>query len=133
MKWALLLFIIIVIKVILGKGLMLGLILLTVWGKGVSIKKNPVEWDKFFMSINEVFLNSYIIVLYCISTVLSSCVAYLLFHVFGFQYPLFKTSILAIICMGISGMRYNKKGKQVIKEKLNKVKKSVIKEEIENI
>lgn len=133
MKWVLLLLVIIVIKIVLAKGLMLGLILLTVWGKGISIKKNPNEWNKYFLSMKEGFLNRYIIVLYCISTVLSSCVAYMLFNVFRFQNPLFKTIILAIVCIVIMGIRYRKKGKQTIKDGLDKVRKSVLEEDAENV
>ena len=47
MEWVWFL-LIIVIKIVLEKGLMLGLILLTVWGKGISIKKNPVEFSALF-------------------------------------------------------------------------------------
>lgn len=129
MEWVWFL-LIIVIKIVLEKGLMLGLILLTVWGKGISIKKNPVEWDKYFLSMKEEFLNRYIIVLYCISMILSSCIAYALFHVFGFQNPLFKTILLSLVCIVLFEMRFRKKGKQAIKDGLNKAKKSALEEQI---
>ena len=37
-----------VIKIILDKGLVLGLVLLSAWLKGKSIKNSTVEWDKYF-------------------------------------------------------------------------------------
>ena len=90
-------------------------------------------WNKYFLSLNEYFLNRYVTILYAISTVLSSYVAYVLFKVFEFQSPLFKTIILAIVCTIISVIRYRRKGKKKIKEGLNKIRKSILEEETENI
>ena len=120
-----------VIKIILDKGLILGLVLLSAWLKGKSIKNSSVEWDKYFLSMKESFLNRYFIVLYFISTVLSSCIAYVLFTVFGFQTPLLKTILLAIVCIVLTAKRYKTKGKQAIKESLNKAQKSILEEEAE--
>ena len=118
-----------VIKIILDKGLVLGLVLLSAWLKGKSIKNSSVEWDKYFLSMKESFLNRYFILLYFISTVLSSCIAYVLFTIFEFQNPLFKTILLAIVCVVLTAKRYKTKGKQAIKDGLDKVQKSVIEEE----
>lgn len=128
MKWLFLL-LIAVIKIILDKGLLLGLVLLSAWLKGKSIKKSTLEWNKYFLSMKESFLNRYFIVLYFISTVLSSCIAYVLFTVFGFQNPLLKTILLAIVGIVLTAKRYKTKGKQAIKDGLDKVQKSVIEEE----
>ena len=130
MKWLFFL-LIAVIKIILDKGLILGLVLLSAWLKGKSIKNSSVEWDKYFLSMKESFLNRYFIVLYFISTVLSSCIAYVLFTVFGFQNPLLKTILLAIVCIVLTAKRYKTKGKQAIKESLNKAQKSILEEEAE--
>lgn len=128
MKWLFLL-LIAVIKIILDKGLLLGLVLLSAWLKGKSIKKSTLEWNKYFLSMKESFLNRYFIVLYFISTVLSSCIAYVLFTVFGFQNPLLKTILLAIVGIVLTAKRYKTKGKQAIKDGLDKVQKSVIEKE----
>lgn len=77
--------------------------------KGKSIKNSAVEWDKYFLSMKESFLNRYFVVLYFISTVLSSCIAYVLFSVFEFQNPLLKTILLAIVCIVLSIKRYKAK------------------------
>ena len=96
-------------------------------------KNSAVEWDKYFLSMKESFLNRYFIVLYFISTVLSSCIAYVLFSVFEFQNPLLKTILLAIVCIVLSVKRYKAKGKQAIKDGLDKVQKSVVEEEMEKV
>lgn len=127
MKWLFLL-LIAVIKIILDKGLMLAFILLSAWFKGKSIKNSTLAWDEYFLSMKEKFLNRYFIVLYSISTVLSSCIAYVLFSVFEFQNPLLKTILLAIVCIVLSIKRYKAKGKQAIRDGLDKVQKSVLEE-----
>ena len=128
MKWLFLL-LIAVVKIILDKGLILGFVLLSAWLKGNS----ALEWDKYFLSMKERFLNRYFIVLYFISTVLSSCIAYVLFSVFGFHNPLLKTILLAIVCIVLSANRYKTKGKQAIKESLDKAQKSILEEETRKV
>lgn len=132
MKWIFLL-LIVVIKIILDKGLVLGLVLLSVWFKGKSIKNSTLAWNKYFLSMKESFLTKYFIVLYFISTVLSSCIVYVLFSVFEFQNPLLKTILLAIVCIVLSIKRYKVKGKQAIKDGLDKAQKSVVEEEMEKV
>ncbi len=128
MKWILLLPIVVIIKIVLEKGLMLGLILLTVYIKGISIKKNPDKWDKYFLSLKEDFLNKYVIVLYASSNVLSSYITYVIFNVFGFQNSLFNTILLFLASLINFGIKYRKKGKQTIQDGLNKVQNSILKE-----
>ena len=45
----------------------------------------------------------------------------MLFSVFEFQNPLFKTIMLAIVCIVLSIKRYKSKGNQAIKDGLDKV------------
>lgn len=132
MKWLFLLMIT-VIKIILDKALVLGFVLLSVWLKGKSIKNSGIEWNKYFLSMRESYLNRYFFVLYFISTLLSSYIAYLLFTVFEFQNPLLKTILLAIVCIVLTVNRYRTKGKQAIKESLDKAQKSILEEETENV
>ncbi len=128
MKWVIFLTIIIAIKVILTKGLMLALILLSFWIKGNTLKKSSTEWNNYFLTLNEKFVGRYAIILYAIATTLSSCVAYILFNVFDFQYPLYKTIILTIICITLSLLKYRKKGKQKLKNSLYEIHKFASKE-----
>lgn len=128
MKCIFLLFIIVLAKIAFAKGFMLAFILLSFWLKGKSIKKSAVEWNNYFLTLSESFLSKYIIILYCISTALSSYISYILFDVFGFNNPVFKTIILTVICVVFSGIRYRKKGNAVIKDAVYKIHKSSFKE-----
>lgn len=133
MKWILLLSVVIVTKILLTKGLMLVFILLSLWLKGKSIKKSSVEWNNYFLTLTEQFINQYVIVIYAISTAISSGVAYILFNVFGFQNPVFKAIILTVICIVLSIIKYIKKGKKEVMDGLDKVQKFVIEEEVEKV
>ena len=113
MKLILLLPVVIAVKIIISKGLMLVLILLSFWVKGKSIKMSPDRWSSnYFLTLNEQFVNRYVAVVYGISAVLSAYIAYLLFKVFGFHRPVFNAVILAVVCAVLSGIRYRKKGKK---------------------
>lgn len=128
MKWILFLFMIILIKIILTKGMMLAFILLSLWAKGKSIKKSSVEWNDYLLTLNEKFVNKYVIVLYSAATLMSSCAAYILFNVFGFQNPLAGTIILTVICAALSILKYLKKGKKEVVAGLYKIHKSALDE-----
>lgn len=128
MKWILLLSVVIVIKILLTKGLMLAFILLSLWLKGKSIKKSSIEWNNYFLALKEQFINQYVIVIYAISTAISSCVACMLFNVFGFQNPVSKAIILTVICIVLSITKYLKKGKKEVMDGLNKLQKYALEE-----
>ena len=128
MKWILLLSVVIVIKILLTKGLMLAFILLSLWLKGKSIKKSSVEWNNYFLALKEQFINQYGIVIYAISTAISSCVACMLFNVFGFQNPVSKAIILTVICIVLSITKYLKKGKKEVMDGLNKLQNYALEE-----
>lgn len=128
MKWILLLSVVIVIKILLTKGLMLAFILLSLWLKGKSIKKSSVEWNNYFLALKEQFINQYVIVIYAISTAISSCVACMLFNVFGFQNPVAKAIILTVICIVLSITKYLKKGKKEVMDGLNKLQNYALEE-----
>lgn len=128
MKWILLLSVVIVIKILLTKGLMLAFILLSLWLKGKSIKKSSVEWNNYFLALKEQFINQYVIVIYAISTAISSCVACMLFNVFGFQNPVSKAIILTVICIVLSITKYLKKGKKEVMDGLNNLQNYALEE-----
>lgn len=133
MKWIIFLLIIIAIKIIATKGLFLVFILLSFWLKGNSIKKSSAAWDDYFLTLKEQFVNGYVITLYGISTVLSSCAAYILFRIFGFQNPVSKTILLTVICVALSGLKYIKNGKKEIVKGLDKIHKAAFEGKKKNL
>ena len=125
MKLILLLPVVIAVTIIISKGLMVVLILLSFWVKGKSIKMSPDRWSNYFLTLNEQFVNRYVAVIYGISAVLSAYIAYILFKVFGFHRPVFNAVILAVICAVLFGIRYREKGKKAVQEGLVKIHESV--------
>lgn len=128
MKCILLLSVVIVTKILLTKGLMLAFILLSLWLKGKSIKKSSVEWNNYFLTLKEHFINQYVIVIYAISTAVSSCAAYRLFNILGVQNPVSKTIILTAFCIVLSITKYIKKGKKEVLDGFNKLRKYALEE-----
>lgn len=78
-------------------------------------------------------MNGYVITLYGISTVLSSCAAYILFRIFGFQNPVSKTILLTVICVALSGLKYIKNGKKEIVKGLDKIHKAAFEGKKKNL
>lgn len=111
-----------------NKGLNVGFHFITLWLKGKSIKKSSVEWNNYFLALKEQFINQYVIVIYAISTAISSCVACMLFNVFGFQNPVSKAIILTVICIVLSITKYLKKGKKEVMDGLNKLQNYALEE-----
>lgn len=107
---------------------MLAFILLSLWLKGKSIKKSSVEWNNYFLTLKEHFINQYVIVIYAISTAVSSCAAYRLFNILGVQNPVSKTIILTAFCIVLSITKYIKKGKKEVLDGFNKLRKYALEE-----
>lgn len=108
------LLIIITIKTVLTKGLSLLICLLSFFIKGKSIHFSAEQWDTYFKDMKENFVLKYFKIVYTISTLLSSFVAYLLFCLANFKYPLVLTIILLICSFIFTWINYKRK----IREKL---------------
>lgn len=121
----LLLAVIVLAKVLIAKGVALVCIILSCMFKGKQLRKSALEWDKYFLSLNEDFIYKYTKIICIISTVLSSCIMFLLFKFFDFQYPISLTLIISMVCILISWYRYERKGKSYIKSKIYEIKEFI--------
>ena len=74
----LLLAVILLTKVLITKGVALVCIILSFIFKGKQLHKSALEWDKYFLSLNDDFVYRYTKIIYIISTVLSSYVIFLI-------------------------------------------------------
>ena len=121
----LLLAVIVLAKVLIAKGVALVCIILSFMFKGKQLHKSALEWDKYFLSLNDDFIYKYTKIICIISTVLSSCIMFLLFKFFDFQSPISLTLIISMVCILISWYRYERKGKSYIKSKVYEIKESI--------
>lgn len=125
MKAMVLLLIIIAVKVLLTKGFSLAFILLSFLVKGKFLHKSEVEWNNYFLSLNETFILKYATVIYTLAAILSSSIVYLLFHLFKFEYPLLLTVTIFVISLLLTWYKYQKKGKNEIIQKFHELQKSL--------
>lgn len=116
---------IILAKILLSKGVALVLIILSFMFKGKQLHKSTLEWNEYFLSLNDNLVYRYTKIIYIISTVVSSSVMFLLFKFFDFKYPIFLTLNILIVCGLISLYKYLKDGKSYIKSKIYEVKESI--------
>lgn len=116
---------IILAKILLSKGVALVLIILSFMFKGKQLHKSTLEWNEYFLSLNDNLVYRYTKIIYIISTVVSSSVMFLLFKFFDFKYPISLTLNILIVCGLISLYKYLKDGKSYIKSKIYEVKKSI--------
>lgn len=128
MKRVLLLLAIISIKVLLSKGLALAFIVLSFMIKGRALHKSEVEWNKYFLLIDEKSMFKYIMYIYTITTILSSSVMFLLFKVFDFQCSLLLTTIILTLCIFFAWLKYQKKGRKELIKQFIKLQKNIITE-----
>lgn len=104
----LLLAVIVLIKVLITKGVALVCIILSFIFKGKQLHKSALEWDKYVLSLNNAFVYKYTKIIYILSTVLSSCVMFLLLKFIDFKYPISLTLIILMVCSLITWYRYQK-------------------------
>lgn len=116
---------IVLAKVLIAKVVAFVFIILSFIFKGKQLHKSTLEWNKYFLSLNDTFVDKYTKIIYIISTVLSSCVMFLLFKFFDFQYPISLTLIILAVCSLISWYRYQKNGKSYIKSRIYEIRESI--------
>lgn len=108
-------------KILLTKVFSLAIILLAFVIKGNMLKKSQKSFDDYLMSVTESFARKCIFVVYTVSTLLSSLVAYFTLDAFNFEYPVLITVILTLICMLVTLIKYRKKGKDEILKTIYKI------------
>lgn len=121
----LLLAVVIVIKILIAKGIALTSVILSFWFKGRQLRYSSIQWDKYVLSLKEPFVILYAKTIYIISTILSACLMFVLFRLLQFQYPIFLTVIVEVICVFCSWYKYKNKGENYIKTKLSEVKETI--------
>lgn len=83
--YLLLLIAIVGLKILLCKGLALGIVLLLFWLKGRQLRFNSDEWDNFFISLPKRKLQKYAICIYLIAAILSSLISYFILKLVGYR------------------------------------------------
>lgn len=129
-----LLLLVIGIKILVTELLSISLILLSFFIKGKLLthnRWNKTDWNTYFVNSSNSFVFRWGTGIYLISSVLATLIAYVLFYLFGFQYPIFYTLILFVLCTVWTYTKYRKEKIKII-EKLSFIRQTA-KEELETI
>lgn len=125
MQKLLLLLLIIGIKILSTKGLSLLIVLISFFFKGKSLHFNTEQWNLFFKDIKEKFILKSFKIIYTISTLLSSIIAYILFSITHFKYPLVLSIVLLLCSITYTWVSYRNKTKRKLISACDEIKKSV--------
>lgn len=108
-------------KVLLDKGLALGMVLLLFWIKGKQIGFNADRWDDYFVNLPMKKINGFAAGIYLCAAVVSSAVSYALLRLLTARYALMIALLLFVVCAAVSAYRYHKYGEKRFRELPRKI------------
>lgn len=124
--YVLLLIAVTALKILLCKGLVLGIILLLFWIKGRQLRFNSDEWDNFFMSLPAEKIQQGAIGIYLAAAAVSSVISYFVLELAGSGYSL---GIAAVLFMGglvISAYKWHTRGKDYLLKRYQEIPKTIL-------
>lgn len=119
-------------KVIITEIIGIALVLLCFLIKGrflTSKRWKRKDWNAFFIALPNRRILLWGAGVYILSSVAASCITYVFFCLFDFQYPIACTSLLFLLCTGWTCARYHRKEKRRILEKISSLRQ-IAKEEL---
>lgn len=114
------------IKILINKGLALGIILLLFWIKGRKLNYNSECWDNYLLQISDRKLSQITIGVYICSLVISSVICYMILYFFNYLYAMEITMIIVIIEVVVTGYRYKKNTKEYILKRYCEVRNTIL-------
>lgn len=112
------------VKVILTKGISVALLLLSIFIKGKINHFDEKQWDMYFKNMKEAFILNFGKLIYLTATIVSSFIAYILFRITDFQYPMHLAIILCLVTSFYTWVRYRKVGRQKIMDGFQTIRKN---------
>lgn len=104
------------IKILLCKGIALGILLLLFWVKGRKLRFDSDEWDSFFLSLTAAKVQKYGIAIYLTAAMISSVIAYLILKLTAYRHNLEIAVLIFFSGLVITACKYAK-GKDRLLEK----------------
>lgn len=114
------------LKVLLDKGLFLGVFLLAFFLKGKRMGFRSEAWDNYFLTLSFRKAQSIGIVIYGIAAVLSSAVSCLILSLAGFRHSLLIAAALLLAAFLVTAIRYHKKGKAYLVKRLSEIPQTIM-------
>lgn len=113
------------VKVLLTKGITLVLLLLSIFIKGKINHFDEKQWDMYFKNMKVAFALNFGKLIYLAATIVSSFIAYILFRITDFQYPMHLAIILCLVTSFYTWVKYRKEGRQKIMDGFQNIRKNV--------
>lgn len=122
----LLLAVIIGLKILLCKGLALGIVLLLFWIKGRQLRFNSDEWGNFFVTLPERTLQRYAVFIYLIAELTSSLVSYFILELAGYRYSIAIALLIFVVSILITTYKWHTKGKAYLLRRYQKIPDTIL-------
>lgn len=123
----LLLIAIIGLKVLLCKGLALGIFLLLFWLKGKKLKFNSDEWDNYFLSLSEQKIQKFAIGIYLSAAVISSMISYFVLKATDFRHSLGIAILLFVGGVLYAAYKWHTKEKEYLLKRYQEIPREILK------
>lgn len=122
----LLLMLIVSLKILLCKGLTLGIVLLLFWIKGRQLRFHSDEWDIFFLSLPAAKVQKYAIEIYLAAAVISSIISYFILELTGYRHSLGITILIFIGGLAITSYKWRTKEKDYLLKRYQEIPKTIL-------
>lgn len=119
--YLLLLILIAGIKILLCKGLALGIVLLLFWIKGRRLQFCSDEWDNFFLSLPASKVQKYAIEIYLAAAVVSSMISYFILELTGYRHSLGITILLFAGGLAVTSYKWRTKEKDYLLKRYQEI------------
>lgn len=119
--YLLLLILIAGIKILLCKGLALGIVLLLFWIKGRRLRFCSDEWDNFFLSLPASKVQKYTIEIYLAAAVVSSIISYFILELTGYRHSLGITILLFAGGVAVTSYKWRTKEKDYLLKRYQEI------------
>lgn len=104
------------IKILLCKGIALGILLLLFRIKGKRLRFNSDEWDNFFISLPAAKVPKYSIAIYLTAAMISSAVSYLILELAAYRHSFGITVLIFLSGLVITAYKYVKEKDHLFKK-----------------
>ena len=124
--YVLLLIVVTALKILLCKGLVLGIILLLVWIKGRQLRFASDEWDNFFLSLPPEKIQQGAIGIYLAAAAVSSVISYFVLELAGSGHSLGIAAVLFMGGLAISAYKWHTRGKDYLRKRYQEIPKTIL-------
>lgn len=124
--YVLLLIVVTALKILLCKGLVLGIILLLFWIKGRQLRFNSDEWDIFFLSLPPEKIQQGAIGIYLAAAAVSSVISYFVLELAGSRHSLGIAAVLFTGGLAISAYKWHTRGKDYLLKRYQEIPKTIL-------